>query len=191
MLENSSSVKIYGTKRGRARSPGPEKAIDLPRRYRGRVRYALAYPNKYGVGMANLGFQTLLGMLGTLPDSGCERFFADHDASIESGSPRVLADMNRSETLEVMKEKIELVDSATDIKMTGFFVLGYPIETKSEMEETIALSLELPLRRAAFANFLPLPGTEIYDRLLEEGAIDPKNIKWNFFRSYVQSLVFQ
>lgn len=49
------------------------------------VRYALAYPNRYAVGMANLGVQTLWRLLSEAPGGACERFFADRPQSLESG----------------------------------------------------------------------------------------------------------
>lgn len=39
------------------------------------VRFALAFPNEYRVGMASLGFQMVYGMLNSLPNSSCERVF--------------------------------------------------------------------------------------------------------------------
>lgn len=39
------------------------------------VRFALAFPNIYGVGMASLGFQLIYRMLNDLPKSSCERVF--------------------------------------------------------------------------------------------------------------------
>jgi radical SAM superfamily enzyme YgiQ (UPF0313 family) len=41
----------------------------------GRIRVALAYPNRYAVGMSNLGFQAVYGRLNALADVGCERVF--------------------------------------------------------------------------------------------------------------------
>ncbi len=41
----------------------------------GKLTVALAYPNRYTVGMANLGFQTVYRTLNELPDVVCERVF--------------------------------------------------------------------------------------------------------------------
>lgn len=50
--------------------------------------------------------------------------------------------------------------------------MGYPTETLEEMRETISFASELPLTRAIFSNFLPIPGTEVFDYLKERGEID-------------------
>jgi radical SAM superfamily enzyme YgiQ (UPF0313 family) len=39
------------------------------------VRVALCYPNVYGVGMANLGFQSVYELFNRVPDVSCERVF--------------------------------------------------------------------------------------------------------------------
>lgn len=56
-----------------------------------RVRVALAYPNTYPVGMANLGFQTIYRLLNGLEGISCERVFLpqaeEPPRSLESGQP--------------------------------------------------------------------------------------------------------
>ena len=39
------------------------------------VRFALAFPNTYSVGMASLGYQLVYSMLNSLPNASCERVF--------------------------------------------------------------------------------------------------------------------
>jgi len=91
--------------------------------------------------------------------------------------------MKRDETLETMIEKMELIHSSTKIRTTGFFMMGYPAETREDIEKTIALSLRLPLNRAQFSNFLPLPGTEIYERLVEDKKLNPESIPWDHYQN--------
>ncbi|MDI6742793.1 MAG: radical SAM protein [Smithella sp.] len=118
-------------------------------------------------------------MLTHMEKAGCYSFAV----GIESGSPRVLEDMKRSETLEVMTEKINLVHASTGIRMTGYFMMGYPTETREDIRKTGELAMKLPLHRAQFSNFLPLPGTEIYDRLMKSGEIDPHSTNWDFYQN--------
>ena len=40
-----------------------------------RLRFALAYPNTYFVGMSNLGMQTMYRVINQRPDTVCERVF--------------------------------------------------------------------------------------------------------------------
>ena len=62
-------------------------------------------------------------------------------------------------------------------------MIGYPEETRNDIEKTIELALKLPLHRAQFSNFLPLPGTEIYDRLIRKGEIAPDTLPWDLYQN--------
>lgn len=93
---------------------------------------------------------------------------------IESGSQRILDSMNKKLTLELIREKVDLIASA-GIEPSGFFLIGFPGETKEDMEKTLAFAKSLPLKRAHFSNFLPLPGTEATARLLASGEISEPN----------------
>jgi len=84
---------------------------------------------------------------------------------IESGSNRVLKIIKKGITTELVREKIELMNRL-GFKPIGFFILGFPTETRKEMQQTIDFAVSLKLCRAAFTCLLPLPGTEIYDTLL-------------------------
>lgn len=61
----------------------------MHRRGRRRLSVALVYPNAYGVGMANLGFQTVYRLLNEIDGVRCERVFLDQEGtdvrSLETG----------------------------------------------------------------------------------------------------------
>jgi radical SAM superfamily enzyme YgiQ (UPF0313 family) len=85
---------------------------------------------------------------------------------IESGSERILKLMKKKTTLNLILEKVNLMD-AMGFEPDGFFILGYPDETRDEMEQTIQLALKLPIRQAAFRAFQPYPGTEATELLIK------------------------
>lgn len=89
---------------------------------------------------------------------------------IESGSQRILDAMNKKLTVEMIREKVELI-SKSGIEPSGFFLLGFPGETKEDIRKTIDFAKSLPLKRAHFSNFLPLPGTLATKRLIDSGEI--------------------
>ena len=107
-------------------------------------------------------------------------------AGIESGSDRVLRRMKKALSVERIEEKVRLVHEA-GIGISGFFMLGFPGETREEMEETIRFALRLPLRRASFANFQPFPGCEEFALLRERGEI-PR--EWDAFLPTLQSTTY-
>lgn len=47
----------------------------LRKELRGRIKVALVYPNRYHIGMSNLGFQTVYHLLNTFEPVACERAF--------------------------------------------------------------------------------------------------------------------
>ncbi len=105
---------------------------------------------------------------------------------VESGSDRILKAMKKSLTVARIEEKVRLVRE-TGIEVSGFFMLGFPGETPSEMEETVRLALRLPLARASFANFQPFPGCEELARLRERGELQ---VDWESFEPTLQSTTY-
>jgi radical SAM superfamily enzyme YgiQ (UPF0313 family) len=68
--------------------PPAERLLDPPASVAGGERplsWVLVYPNRYAVGMANLGFQTVFSLLSASPDALCHRAFSDFPASLETG----------------------------------------------------------------------------------------------------------
>jgi radical SAM superfamily enzyme YgiQ (UPF0313 family) len=50
-----------------------------------------------------------------------------------------------------------------------FLMLGAPGEARSEMLQTIELATRLPAAEASFSLFVPIPGTDVHKRMVEEG----------------------
>ncbi len=63
------------TQRERARETLAKEVGYVTKPHGSRLRVALAFPNTYWVGMSNLGFQTVYGLLNAEDDVVCERFF--------------------------------------------------------------------------------------------------------------------
>ncbi|NOZ85803.1 MAG: B12-binding domain-containing radical SAM protein [Deltaproteobacteria bacterium] len=95
-----------------------------------------------------------LELLKLMKKSGC------HEVSlgVESGSQRILDRVGKGQTLGEVRAAVEKINKAGMVAI-GFFIIGFPGESIEEAEETIRFSLSLPLRRANFMLFRPLPGT--------------------------------
>jgi radical SAM superfamily enzyme YgiQ (UPF0313 family) len=89
---------------------------------------------------------------------------------IESGSERILRLMKKNLDIETVKEKIKLLNQA-GFRPIGYFILGFPGETKEDIEKTLKLALELELYAAAFTPFAPMPGTEATNELFKKGEL--------------------
>jgi len=97
---------------------------------------------------------------------------------IESGNDRILKIMKKSNTVEKIRKYVDLINRHK-IDIAAFFILGFPGETKSEIETTIKFSLELPIIRANYFTFLPFPGTEVYLELCKQGKLN--KVDWQKF----------
>ncbi|MFH1593006.1 MAG: radical SAM protein [Candidatus Woesearchaeota archaeon] len=95
---------------------------------------------------------------------------------IESGSDRVLKLMNKHLDTKTVKEKIDLLNKF-DFDITGFFILGFPGETKKEIKQTIRFSRKLKLNKVGYNLFMPIPCTEAYDRIKKEGGTN--SLRWD------------
>jgi radical SAM superfamily enzyme YgiQ (UPF0313 family) len=95
---------------------------------------------------------------------------------IESGSDRILKKMKKRITVKTIIQKIRLIKQF-DIDIIGFFIIGYPGETVDEIKRTIDFACKLPLKRANFSTFKPLPGTNAFNNLLKTKQIT--KIAWN------------
>ena len=73
-------------------------------------------------------------------------------------------------TIQKIKEKVSLFKKS-NIRVTGFFMMGYPDEKREDIWKTIKLAWSLPIERAQFNNFMPLPGSEVYEKLKREGKL--------------------
>ena len=97
---------------------------------------------------------------------------------IESGNNRVLKLMKKNLTREVIREKIDLIKDCTDMRVSGFFLIGYPGETEEEIGETISFARSLRLDLASFLITIPLPGSALWDEFSKR---DYSETNWNNF----------
>lgn len=96
---------------------------------------------------------------------------------IESGSDETLKKMRKKQTTEEIKRTVELIRSQTKIRVTGFFILGYPGETVQDVKNTIKFARELKIHHPHFCLFTPLPGTDVYKELQQQGLIPAEGLK--------------
>lgn len=109
-------------------------------------------------------------LLNKIKKSGCKELII----AIESGSQRVLDDVIRKKTsldkiMEVIRECKRL-----GIKLSSFYVIGFPGESIKEMRKTADLALMLLRSYDVIPNLFvatPLYGTDLYNTCVEEGII--------------------
>ncbi len=94
------------------------------------------------------------------------------DYGVESGSPGTLRQIRKPHTLEMVRRVVPMT-RASGISPCVFFILGFPWEDATDIEETRALIAELRPHVGRFlpavgSILIPFPGTAIYEAYRDE-----------------------
>jgi Fe-S oxidoreductase len=103
--------------------------------------------------------------------AGCRGLFF----GVDSGSPRVQKAIDKHLDLEEYKEILE-ESAAQDIGAVASFILGFPDETREELEETLLLGLWSKghgARSVQFHRLSPLAGTAVYAKNRQGMTLSP------------------
>jgi len=108
------------------------------------------------------------------------------DIGAESGSDKILKAMKKGITAKQIR------DAITTIKKykihTGLtFIIGFPEETREDLEATINLAKELQADYTQFFIMTPYPGTDLYNYAKEHNLI-PDDVKCEYFRHAGENL---
>ncbi len=106
---------------------------------------------------------------------------------IESGSPRILKQIRKGITLDIVQKNIKLLRDV-GMEVLGLFMIGFPGETLSEIKQTISFARKLPITSASFAIFCPLPGTEAYREIFKNQNVSIEILKSFDFVNYKNNL---
>jgi len=107
-----------------------------------------------------------------MAEAGC----FEADLGVESGSKEVQKYIRKGLNLEKTKECISVIHE-NNVFCKGFFMLGFPEESYTQIAETINYAIELKrkgLNDVAFFPVMPFPGTEISSitgKVVFQGAI--------------------
>ncbi|MBX7166444.1 MAG: B12-binding domain-containing radical SAM protein [Pirellulales bacterium] len=101
---------------------------------------------------------------------------------IESANQRILDMVHKKLDVGLVRRVVQDVVDA-GIEAWGFFMIGFPTETRAEIQNTIEFALSLPLTRLQFTRTTPLPGTPIYEWWKAEWGRG-QDIDWSKFNYY-------
>lgn len=135
--------------------------IICDRMIRNNLRLSWTTPN--GVSIKHLDEELIQKM----KESGCYRLFI----GIESGNPYVLNKIIKKDLSLDDVEKIIRLLKRYKLRITGFFVIGLPGESKKNMEDTIKFVTMHDLDSISFSIASPYPGTELYKICEKNGFI--------------------
>jgi len=87
---------------------------------------------------------------------------------IESGNKGILQSIKKNLDLEAVKNAVKWCRE-NGIICIGFFMIGFPLDTKETIKETIDFAVDLNPSLANFMMVVPLPNTELYDIVEKNG----------------------
>lgn len=105
-------------------------------------------------------------LLKMMKSAGCTAIYY----GVESASGRILDYYRKKISIQKAMEIIKATKKL-GISTICSFIIGAPIETKKEMEETLRLAIRLDPDYAQFSVLTPYPGTEIYREAKEAGTL--------------------
>jgi len=101
-------------------------------------------------------------MIAKMASAGCERI----QFGVESASQRILDMIKKQITPEQVRHAFSLAKKY-NILTLGYFMIGFPTETREEAQATIDFAFELDPDFAMFHCLIPVPGSEIYEQAIQ------------------------
>ncbi len=87
---------------------------------------------------------------------------------VEAGSDRILKNLNKSESIETIKQRIQEA-CGLGYEIDLFFLVGSPGETLEDLEDSFKIASDYPIGTAYFYNIIPFPHTRLFDWIKENG----------------------
>jgi radical SAM superfamily enzyme YgiQ (UPF0313 family) len=101
-------------------------------------------------------------------ESGCIGMYF----GIESGNDKILRDVYKPSSVKHYLKLGDLMRKYPKIFTRGFLIIGFPHENLSQIRDTIRVAIDMGLDWYTVQLLTPLPSTEIYNQMVEEGMIE-------------------
>ncbi|HOO72642.1 MAG TPA: radical SAM protein [Spirochaetota bacterium] len=101
-------------------------------------------------------------LLELMKRAGCHTLFI----GFESVNPRSLVEMNKSQTIEDIKNAVSVIHSY-GIHVHGMFVYGFENDTNEMVNQTVDFATALDITSAQFLILTPYPGTAFHHKVKE------------------------
>ena len=108
-------------------------------------------------------------LLSKMKKAGCIRIYF----GVEAGTNEGLAIVNKKATLSQASQAVSACKKH-GVRTEAGFIIGLPSQTMADIRGTVEFAKSLNADSTQFSILLPLPGTKIYDNLMEAGAGFPK-----------------
>ena len=109
--------------------------------------------------------------------AGCHTVFI----GFESVNPKSLKEMKKSQSLEDIHNAIQVIQGA-GIHIHGMFVFGFEEDDWPTVEATVRLARDMKLTSVQLLILTPLPGSELYHRLVSEKRLTTRD--WDLYDTH-------
>lgn len=117
-------------------------------------------------------------LISIMKKAGCDLF----DIGVESGSERILKSINKKISLERVKG-VSKSFKKLNMNWAAFFMIGLPNETKEDMFKSLEFMKQIKPQKGIVSIFTPLPGTELFDEVVQLGLIN-RDADWTKFSQW-------
>jgi len=102
-------------------------------------------------------------------ESGCIAL----NIGVESGNPEILRAVQKPATVDNYLHAADVLRKFPEIHTSIFLMIGFPGETVAQIKDTINLAIDMDMDWYRISQLHPLPGTPIYDAMVQQGMIQP------------------
>lgn len=118
-----------------------------------------------------------LELVQLMRQAGCETVYI----GFESIDPESLKVMKKNQSVADIKNAVKVL-TKNNIQIHGMFVFGFDTDTKATIKETIQFANRSDIGTVQFLILTPLPGSETFRKLKEEGRI--KFFDWTLYDAH-------
>jgi radical SAM superfamily enzyme YgiQ (UPF0313 family) len=115
-------------------------------------------------------------LLALMKRAGCREI----QIGVESGNDRILHDIGKDLTLATIRAKVPII-RASGINWGVFLIIGFPSETRAEMEDSLRLIEEIRPTWVSLNIFSPYPGADLFDELKAQGRLGEESMRGEFW----------
>jgi tRNA-2-methylthio-N6-dimethylallyladenosine synthase len=148
-----------------------------------RIRYTTSHPRDFTTDLIQV-------------HKDCKKLMPLIHLPVQSGSNKILENMNRKHTIEEYLEIIEQLKKVrSNIKFSSDFIIGYPGETQHDFDQTVALLKKVKFIGSYSFIYSARPGTPAFnlktidEKLAKERLMSFQNISKNIKTEYRKILL--
>ena len=97
------------------------------------------------------------------------------EIAVETGNAETMKKIKKPLTISEVENTVKLIRKYGNGFILGFFIVGFPFETKKQVIDTLDFMGKLELDWSALYCFQPFPGTELYDYCIENNLMAEYN----------------